>query len=137
MEPNGGTATLGHVDEPDALAPEGPVETAPTPGERFAPVSPAHPLDDVLRQVNQLRAELGADPIYELPKAQSAMDAGSDCVLERAFEDLEVACVDYRFIVGRGYRLEHGLGSFIKRFDDGRYPQLVADSRAPQIGTLS
>ena len=99
------------------------------PGERFAPVSPAHPLDEVLRQVNSLRAELGADPIYELPKAQSAMDPGSDCVLERAFEDLEVVCVDYRFIVGRGYRLEHGLGSFIKRFDDGRYPELVVDKR--------
>ena len=100
------------------------------PGERFSPVSPAHPLDEVLRQVNQLRGELGADPIYELPKAQSAMDAGSDCVLERAFEDLQVVCVDYRFIVGRGYRLEHGLGSFIKRFDDGRYPELVAEPRA-------
>ncbi len=66
--------------------------------------------------------------IYELPKAQTAMDVGSDCVLERAFEDLDVACVDYRFIVGRGYRLEHGLGSFIKRFDDGRYPELVKDT---------
>ena len=96
--------------------------------ERFSPVSPAHPLDEVLRQVNRLRAELGADPIYELPKAQTAMAVGSDCVLERAFEDLDVACVDYRFIVGRGYRLEHGLGSFIKRFDDGRYPELVKDA---------
>ena len=96
--------------------------------ERFSPVSPAHPLDEVLRQVNRLRAELGADPIYELPQAQTAMDAGSDCVLERAFDDLNVACVDYRFIVGRGYRLEHGLGSFIKRFDDGRYPELVKDT---------
>ena len=99
--------------------------------ECFAPVSPAHPLDNVLRQVNQLRAELGADPIYELPKAQSAMDAGSDCVLERAFEDLGVARVDYRFIIGRGYRLELGLGSFIKRFDDGRYPELVTERPAP------
>lgn len=115
------------LDSEGAAAPPeaGPV----VPGERFAPVSPAHPLDEVLRQVNQLRAELGADPIYELPRAQSAMDPGSDCVLERAFEDLDVVCVDYRFIVGRGYRLEHGLGSFIKRFDDGRYPELVADNR--------
>ena len=111
-----------HNEPPDAR------EALGADADRFSPVSPAHPLDEVLRQVNRLRAELGADPIYELPQAQSAMDAGSDCVLERAFEDLDVACVDYRFIIGRGYRLEHGLGSFIKQFDDGRYPELVKDS---------
>lgn len=136
MEVRSGETAVPHADQlspglAEQLAPES------APGERFSPVSPAHPLDEVLRQVNQLRAELGADPIYELPRAQSAMDAGSDCVLERAFEDLDVVCVDYRFIVGRGYRLEHGLGSFIKRFDDGRYPELVAESRTAEPGTSS
>lgn len=126
MESRLDDTALAEIDGPLAAAVDAPVAD---PGERFAPVSPAHPLDEVLRQVNQLRAELGADPIYELPKARPAMDPGSDCVLERAFEDLDVVCVDYRFIVGRGYRLEHGLGSFIKRFDDGGYPELVADKR--------
>ena len=125
------TALAGSKTAPEAERAE-PRGLDAAPGERFAPLSPApaHPLDDVLRQVNQLRAELGADPIYELPKAQSAMDVGSDCVLERAFEDLDVVSVDYRFIVGPGYRLQHGLGSFIKRFDDGRYPELLADEKA-------
>ena len=129
MAPPRDDATVLEPDARNSSRRQESVRHDQTPGERFAPVSPAHPLDEVLRQVNQLRAELGADPIYELPKAQSAMDVGSDCVLERAFEDLEVVCVDYRFIVGRGYRLEHGLGSFIKRFDDGRYPELVAETR--------
>ena len=121
---------VGSNTAPEAECAE-PLRPDSAPGDRFALVSPApaHPLDDVLRQINQLRAELGADAIYELPKAQSAMDAGSDCVLERAFEDLDVVSVDYRFIVGRGYRLQHGLGSFIKRFDDGRYPELLADKQ--------
>ena len=85
----------------------------------------ASPLDDVLRRVNRIRIEHGADPLYELPGACTAWDGGG-CVLERAFADLGVLIVDYRRAHGRGVEFEHGLGGFICDFDAGRYPELLA-----------
>ncbi len=85
----------------------------------------ASPLDEVLRRVNRVRVEQGADPLYELPAACTAWDGGG-CVLERAFEDLGVVVVDYRRAYGRGVAFEHGLGGFICDFDAGRYPELLA-----------
>ena len=90
-----------------------------------APTAPASPLEDVLQRVNRLRIAHGADPLYELPSACTAWDGGG-CVLERAFEDLGVAFVDYRHARGRHIELEHGLGDFARDFDAGRYPQLLA-----------
>jgi hypothetical protein len=87
---------------------------------------PALPLDDVLRRVNALRTARGADPLYELPGACTAWDGGGGCVLERAFEDLGVAVVDYRHAYGRDVRFEHGLARFVHDFDKGRYPELIA-----------
>jgi hypothetical protein len=87
--------------------------------------APAAPLDDVLRQVNRLRVEHGADPLYELPGACTAWEGGG-CVLERAFADLGVLVVGYRSAHGRGIRFEHGLGGFICDFDAGRHPELLA-----------
>jgi hypothetical protein len=81
------------------------------------------PLDDVLRRVNRLRIEHGADALYELPAACTAWEGGG-CVLERAFEDLGVAFVGYRFAYGRDVHFEHGLGDFIRAFDAGRHPEL-------------
>jgi hypothetical protein len=86
---------------------------------------PASPLDDVLRRVNRIRLERGADPLYELPSACTAWDGGG-CVLERAFEDLGVLIVDYRRAHGRGFSFEHGLGDFVRDFDGGRFPSLLA-----------
>jgi hypothetical protein len=86
----------------------------------------AGPLDDVLRRVNRLRLEHGADPLYELPAACTAWGGGG-CVLERAFEDLGVLVVDYRHAYGRDVRFEHGLRGFICDFDAGRYPELVTE----------
>jgi len=83
------------------------------------------PLDDVLRRVNALRVARGADPLYELPAACTAWEGGG-CVLERAFEDLGVAYVDYFRAYGPGVRFEHGLGDFVRRFDRGRFPELAA-----------
>ena len=83
------------------------------------------PLEDVLRTVNRIRTEHGADPLYELPKARSAFEPGSTCVLQRAFEDIGVLSVDYERGYGSGLVVEHGLGVFIRRFDAGRYPELV------------
>jgi hypothetical protein len=83
------------------------------------------PLDDVLRRVNRLRVDQGADPLYELPAACTAWEGGG-CVLERAFEDLGVAFVGYRFAYGRDVHFEHGLGDFIRAFDAGRHPALQA-----------
>ena len=85
-----------------------------------APLQPGagEPLDDVLRRVNRIRLEHGADPLYELPGACTAWDGGG-CVLERAFEDLGVLVVGYRRAYGRGVEFEHGLGSFICDFDAG------------------
>jgi hypothetical protein len=97
-----------------------PAQAAPSPS-----VAPARPLDDVLRRVNRLRVEHGADPLYELPGACTAWDGGG-CVLERAFADLGVLVVDYRRAYGRGVQFEHGLGSFICDFDAGRHPGLLA-----------
>jgi len=90
-----------------------------------APRAPASRLDAVLRQVNRIRIERGADPLYELPGACTAWDGGG-CVLERAFADLGVLIVDYRRAHGRGVEFEHGLGGFICDFDAGRYPELLS-----------
>jgi hypothetical protein len=89
-------------------------------------VPPSSPLDDVLRRVNGIRTAYGADPLYSLPSACTAWDGGG-CVLERAFEDLGVLVVDYRQAHGRGFSFDHGLGDFVREFDSGRYPALVAD----------
>jgi hypothetical protein len=87
--------------------------------------APADPLDEILRQVNRLRTAHGADPLYELPSACTAWEGGG-CVLERAFDDLGVLIVDYRRAYGRGVEFEHGLGDFVRDFDAGRYPGLLA-----------
>jgi hypothetical protein len=89
------------------------------------PTAPASPLDDVLRRVNRVRARYGADALYELPAACTAWDGGG-CVLERAFEDLGVLYVDYSRAHGRDLEFEHGLGDFVRGFDSGRYPDLLA-----------
>jgi hypothetical protein len=89
------------------------------------PAAPASPLDDVLRDVNRIRTARGADPLYELPAAGTAWEGGG-CVLERAFEDLGVVIVDYRRAYGRGVEFEHGLGDFVREFDSGGYPGLLA-----------
>ena len=86
-------------------------------------------LAEVLRRVNRIRVEHGADPLYELPCAATAMTPGSTCVLQEAFADIGVATVDYHELVGPGVRIEHGLGWFVRRFDDGVYPQLLAPPR--------
>jgi hypothetical protein len=88
-------------------------------------VPPSSPLDDVLRRVNRTRIARGADP-PSLPSACTAWDGGG-CVLERAFEDLGVLVVDYRQAHGRGFSFDHGLGDFVREFDAGRYPGLVAE----------
>ncbi len=75
--------------------------------------------------MNRIRVTHGADPIYELPTAAPAMTPGSTCVLQEAFADIGVATVDYYELRGRGLRIEHGLSWFIRRFDDGTYPELV------------
>jgi hypothetical protein len=97
-----------------------PVRDIPAPS-----AVPERPFDDVLRQVNRIRVANGADPLYELPAACTAWDGGG-CVLERAFEDLGVLIVDYQRAYGRQVEFEHGLGGFIREFDAGRYPQLLA-----------
>ena len=83
------------------------------------------PLEDVLRTVNRIRTEHGADPLYELPKGRPAFEPGSTCVLQRAFEDIGLISVDYERGYGNGLIVEHGLGPFIRRFDSGLYPELV------------
>lgn len=88
-------------------------------------VPPSSPLDDVLRRVNRIRTAQGADPLYSLPSACTAWDGGG-CVLERAFEDLGVLMVDYRQAHGRGFSFEHGLAHFVRDFDAGRFPSLLA-----------
>ena len=96
------------------------VREAPNPS-----AAPASPLDEVLRRVNRLRTAHGADPLYELPSACTAWDGGG-CVLERAFEDIGVIVVDYGRAYGRRIEFEHGLGDFVRDFDAGRYPGLLA-----------
>lgn len=86
-------------------------------------------LDLALQQVNRIRLAHGLDPIFELPRAQPALVPGSSCVLQEAFADMGVAYVDYRQLVGPGLRLDHDLGWFVRRFDEGAYPQLVARNR--------
>jgi hypothetical protein len=95
------------------------LQAVPTPAS-----APAGPLDDVLRRVNRIRVEHGADPLYELPGACTAWDGGG-CVLERAFADLGILVVDYRRAYGRGVEFEHGLTGFICDFDAGRHPELL------------
>ncbi|MGH7358491.1 MAG: hypothetical protein ACREJR_06735 [Candidatus Rokuibacteriota bacterium] len=95
------------------------------PETEAPPVPPASPLDDVLRRVNRIRTAQGADALYELPPACTAWDGGG-CVLERAFEDLGVLVVGYGRAYGVGVEFEHGLGGFIRDFDAGRYPELIA-----------
>jgi len=99
--------------------------TVPTRELRTPSAAPASPLDDALRRVNRLRIAHGTDPLYELPVARTAWDGGG-CVLERAFEDLGVLVVDYRRAYGRHIEFEHGLGDFVRDFDTGRYPALLA-----------
>ena len=99
------------------------VEQAPAPS-----AVPTSPLDDVLRRVNAIRTAHGADPIYELPAACTAW-AGGGCVLERAFEDIGVAVVDYQTAFGRGVHFRHGLGDFIRAFDSGAFPELLVSAR--------
>ena len=89
------------------------------------PAPPASPLDDVLRRVNRIRIRHGADALYELPAACTSWDGGG-CVLERAFEDLGVVYVDYGRAYGRNLEFDHGLGDFVRSFDAGRYPELLA-----------
>lgn len=83
-------------------------------------------LAEVLRQVNRIRLAHGADPLYELPQAQPAHVPGSRCVLQEAFADIGVAAVDYYDLVGPHVRIAHGLGRFVRRFDAGAYPELIA-----------
>ncbi len=83
------------------------------------------PLLEVLQAVNRIRIEHGADPIYELPKAEAAWSAGSTCVLQRAFADVGVAIVDYDHAYGKGITIEHGLADFVRDFDAGKYPELL------------
>jgi hypothetical protein len=94
--------------------------------EAPAPIAtPASPLDDVLRRVNRIRVAHGVDPLYELPSACTAWEGGG-CVLERAFEDFGVLVVDYDRAYGRGLQFDHGLGRFVRDFDSGRHPELLA-----------
>jgi hypothetical protein len=86
------------------------------------------PLLEVLQAVNRIRIEYGADPLYELPKAEPAWKPASTCVLQRAFGDLGVAVVDYHRAYGKGITIEHGLADFIRDFDAGKYPELLERS---------
>jgi hypothetical protein len=116
------------IQAPRSSASPGRLGSMATP-VRDAPeitVPPSSPLDDVLRRVNRIRTDRGADPLYSLPSACTAWDGGG-CVLERAFEDLGVLVVDYRQAHGRGFSFDHGLGDFVREFDTGRYPNLVAE----------
>jgi hypothetical protein len=96
--------------------------TVPVPEAPVRTVEP-QPLDEVLRRINRLRADHGADPLYELPAACTAWEGGG-CVLERAFADLGVAFVGYGRAYGPGVEFQHGLGDFIRAFDAGRHPEL-------------
>jgi hypothetical protein len=86
---------------------------------------PEHPLDEILRRVNRIRTAHGVDPLFELPSACTAWDGGG-CVLERAFEDLGVLVVDYERAYGKRLEFHHGLTGFVRDFDAGRYPELLA-----------
>ena len=113
-----GAATIEVVDPPSIAA---PVE----------PTSEDEELGEVLREVNRLRIEHGADPLYELPKGRPAFDPDSTCVIQNAFSDLGVAYVDYNHCIGARLRFEHSLGPFIRKFDAGRYPQLINERGNP------
>ena len=88
------------------------------------PAAPPELLDDVLRRVNRIRTDHGADPLYELPQGCTAWEGGG-CVLERAFEDVGVVVVGANRAYGQGVSFEHGLGAFVRDYDAGRYPALV------------
>jgi hypothetical protein len=88
------------------------------------PAAPPQPLDDVLRRVNRIRTDRGADPLYELPRACTAWQGGG-CVLERAFADVGVVVVGANRAYGDGVSFEHGLATFVRDYDAGRYPELV------------
>ena len=98
------------LETPVLPPPETPLLTPPT---------------EVLQTINRIRIEHGADPIYELPQGSTAWDGSSSCILEKAFADIGVLYVDYRYAHGKGMRIEHGLGGFVRDFDAGRYPELV------------
>jgi hypothetical protein len=98
------------------------LELRPQPA---APVAPPQPLDDVLRRVNRIRTDYGVDPLYELPQACTAWQGGG-CVLERAFAEVGVIVVGANRAYGHGVSFEHGLGAFVRDYDAGRYPELVA-----------
>jgi hypothetical protein len=92
------------------------------------------PLLEVLQAVNRIRIEYGADPIYELPKAEPAWKPASTCVLQRALADLGVAVVDYDRAYGKGITIEHGLADFIRDFDAGKYPELLERTSYKRAG---
>jgi hypothetical protein len=75
--------------------------------------------------VNRIRVAHGVDPLFELPSACTAWDGGG-CVLERAFDDLGVLLVDYEHAYGKRIEFRHGLTGFVRDFDAGRYPELLA-----------
>lgn len=102
----------------------GPAEAVPSVPDRVD-----RELAEVLLEVNRLRTQHGADPLYELPKGRPAFDLDSSCVLQNAFADIGVAFVDYRSCVGRRLYFEHNLGPFIRKFDAGEYPQLIEPPR--------
>ena len=87
-------------------------------------VPPSSPLDDVLRRVNRIRTDRGADPLYSLPSACTG--DGGDCVLERASR-ISACSWSIPAAHGRGCSFDHGLGDFVREFDAGRYPGLVAE----------
>ena len=98
------------------------LEVRPRPA---SPAAPPQPLDEVLRRVNRIRTDHGADPLYELPAGCTAWNGGG-CVLERAFADVGVVVVGAHRAYGHGVSFEHGLGRFVRDYDEGRYPELVA-----------
>lgn len=111
--------------EPSALPTESEPKTVVPSPEPTKPSDPARELDDVLRTINRIRTEYGADPLYELPTGSPAFNDGS-CVLENAFADIGVSFVDYTYGLGRKIQFRHGLEHFIRDFDAGRYPHLIS-----------
>ena len=109
------------VPSPPSIAT--PVELTPEQAE----------LGHVLREVNRIRTEHGADALYELPKGRPAFDADSTCVLQNAFADMGIAYVDYSHCIGATLRFDHSLGPFIRKFDAGRYPQLIDGRGNPTV----
>lgn len=123
------TTTSSGTEVPTACELDGTASAdAASPPRIAAPVGSGTTMDElgeVLREVNRIRVEHGADPLYELPKGRPAFDADSTCVLQNAFADMGIAYVDYSSCIGTQLRFSHSLGPFIRRFDAGRYPQLI------------